>query len=275
LHILRIKTLLSGFILAFLPLAGFLVFGCGPKPKLTPENRTPQNVLRCAQKDQIEFETLACLLDLKLKGEEAKFSGTVEFFYKHPDTFFFYPRTFFGVNMFKVRGEADSLTIYFPKQNEFYRGSFADFEKAGWWNWDISLDILLDLILGKGELTEENARFAESTKNLFLYKFEDDNWIKEYWIDSRRCRLTKSVWRQKKGKEFYQIEYKSFTTFWIFLVDATHKQVEIPKVIEIKSRAKDSARIRFLERKFNLPIPPKKIELEIPGNAIRVDFETS
>jgi len=260
------KTLVSGFILAFLTLAGFLTFGCAPKPKLLPEDRTPQNVLRCAQKNQIEFETFACLMDLKLKGEEGKFSGTIEFFYKHPDILSFYPRTFFGMGEFKARGEDDSLTIYFPKQNEFYRGSFSDFEKTGLWSWQISLNMLLEIILGGSELIEENVRYAGATKDLFLYEFEDENWIKEYWIDSRSCRLTKSRWKQKRNGESYQIEYKNFTT---------QNHLEIPRVINIKSRTKESARIKFIERKFNPPLPEKKFELKIPPDAVRVDFETS
>ncbi len=266
LNMLRFKAFVSGFGLAFLTLAGFLIIDCAPKPKLLPESRTPENVLRCAQKNQIEFETFACLMDLKLKGKGANFSGTVEFFYKHPDTFSFCPRTFFGTGTFKVRGEDDSLTIYFPKQNEFYRGSFSDFEKTELWNWKLPLDILLDLIVGRDELTEEDARYAGNKKDLFLYKFEDDNWIKEYWIDSRRCRLAKSQWRQKRGEEFYQIEYRSF---------AAHEQVEVPKVINIKSRTKDSARIKFLERKFNPFLPEKKFQLQVPHDAVRVDFEAS
>ena len=261
----RSKTFVSGFILAFLALAGFLTFGCAPKPKLSPDDRTPENVLRCAQKNQIEFETFACLMNLKLKGKEAKFSGTVEFFYKHPDTFSLYSRTFFGMGGFKAKGEDDSLTIYFPKQNEFYRGSFSEFEKTGLWGWEISLDVLLDMILGKGGLIEEDARYVGNTEELFLYKVEEGNWVKEYWIDSRRCRLIKSQWVQKSDGASYQIEYKNFTK---------HDQKEIPKVINIKSQTKDSARIKFLERKFDFPIPEKKFELRIPPDAVRVDFET-
>ena len=262
---LQFKTLVSGFILAFLALAGFLIMSCGPKPKLLPQNRTPENVLRCAQENQIEFETFACLMNLKLKGKEAKFSGTVEFFYKHPNTFSLYPRTFFGMGMFKVIGIDDSLTIYFPKQNEFYSGSFSDFQKTGLWSWEISLDVLLDMILGRGGLSEENMRYVGNTEGLFLYKFEDENWIKECWIDPRRCRLTKSRWRPKREREIYQIEYKNFTRY---------DHVEIPKVISIKSRTKDSARIKFIERKLNPPLPPKKFELKIPPDAVRVTFES-
>lgn len=262
---LRFKTFLFGFIIACLALAGFFTFGCAPKPKLPPENRTPENVLRCAQKNQIEFETFACLMDLKLKGKEAKYSGTIEFFYKHPGTFSFYPRTFFGIGMFKARGEDGSLTIYFPKQNEFYHGSFPDFEKTGLWSWNISFNMLLEMILGRDGLIEENVRYAGKSKDLFLYKIEDENWIKEYWIDSRRCRLIKSRWGQKGGGESYQIEYKNFTT---------QNHSEIPKVINIESRAKDSARIKFKERKFNPPLPLKKFELKIPPDARQVTFET-
>ena len=260
----QLKTIFFKFIFAFLALAGFLTFGCAPKPKLLPENRIPQKVLRCALENQIEFKTFACLMNLKLKGEEAKFSGTMEFFYKHPHTFSFHPRTFFGMGMFKAKGENDSLTIYFPKQNEFYRGSFSDFEKTGFWNWKISLNMLLEMILGRCGLTEENARYAGNTEDLFLYEFEDETWIKKYWIDSKRCRLIRSRWKEKREGESYQIEYKKFTT---------QNHMEIPEVVNIKSRTKDTARIKFLERKFNPPLPPKRFELEIPPDARHVTFE--
>ncbi len=248
-----------------LGLTSFLISSCAPKPKLLPENRTPQNVLRCALENKIEFETLACLMDLKLKGEEAKFGGTVEFFYKKPNTFSLYPRTFFGMGRFVVRGEDDSLTIYFPKQNEFYRGSFSDFQKTELWSWKISLEMLLDEILGGGGLTEENARYVGNRKDLFLYKCEDEYWIKEFWIDSRRCRLTKSRWVKKTDGESCQIEYRNFTT---------QHGMDVPKVINIESTKRESARIKFMERKFDLPLPPKKFELEIPSDARQVTFET-
>ena len=239
--------------------------GCGPKPKILPQNRTPENVLRCTLDHKIEFETLACLLDLKLKGKEAKFSGTVEFFYKAQGSFAFYPRSFFGMEVFKATGKNDSLTIYFSKENQFYSGSFSDLEKTKLWSWKIPLKMLLDMILGRDSLTEQNVRYSSSTENLYLYKSEDESWIKEYWIDALRCRLMKSQFMQKSGGEAYQIEYGNYTR---------HGQMETPKVIKIKSQTQESAQIRFQERRLNLPIPEKKFKLQIPPDAKRVDFET-
>lgn len=257
------KTLLrSGLLL--LGLAGFLISGCGPKPKLLPEDRTPEKVLRCALGNQLQFDTFACLMNLKLKGEDAGSSGTIEFFYKHPDTFSFYPRTLFGMGAFRARGGGDSLTIYFPKRNEFYAGSFSDFERSGLWNWGISLNMLLDLILARRGLVEDAAEFVGTAEGLFLYEFEGEDWVKQYSIDSRSCRVTQSRWQQKSGGGFYQIEYKNFTR---------RDHAEIPKVIKIRSKAEDSAQIKFLERKFNPPVPPKKFELQVPADANQVVFE--
>jgi hypothetical protein len=244
-------------------LAGFLIIGCGPKPKILPEDRTAENVLRCARENQTEFETFACLMKLKLRGEGAKFSGTIEFFYRHPGTFSFYPRTFFGIGSFKAGGKDDSLTIYFPKQNEYYTGSFSDFEKTGLWSWTISLNMILDSILGKGGLEKEDLEFARSTKDLFSYEVEEGDWIREYWVESRRCRLVASRWEHKTSGESYRIEYKNFTT---------HDHTDIPRVISIESSTEDSARIKFLERKFDSRLPLKKFELQIPPDARRVSF---
>jgi hypothetical protein len=58
--------------------------------------------------------------------------------------------------------------------------------------------------------------------------------------------------------------------------------VGLANVIEIKSTAKganhtvhtkESAKIKFIERKFNLLIPEKKFQLEIPPDAKRITFE--
>ncbi|MGB2805660.1 MAG: DUF4292 domain-containing protein [Candidatus Zixiibacteriota bacterium] len=256
---------LTTSVAAVLGLVAILILGCAPKPKLLPEDRTPRKVLEYALENQAGFETLACLLNLKLRGEEGKFSGTVEFFYRHPDTFSLYPRTFLGIGGFKAMGEGDSLTIYFPRRNEYYRGSFSDFEKSGLWSWEISLNMLFDLIVGKSRLTAENAEYAGKAKDLFLYKTEEEGWIREYWVDSKRCRLARSRWAKEPGGEFYQIEYRNFTT---------HGNVEVPRDIRIETWTNDSARLKFMERKFDSPIPSDRFQIKIPADAQRVVFET-
>ena len=264
-NLLRINNLDLRSIFVLFGLAGFLMTDCAPKPKLLPEDRTPQNVLRCALGNRVEFDTFACLMKLKLKGEDAKFAGTIEFFYKHAGTFSFHPRTLFGMGMFKAGGTGDSLTIYFPKQNEFYAGSFSDFEKTSLWDWEIPLEILLELILGKGGWSDQPPRYAGRRVDLFSYASEDDAWKKTFLVDSRTCRLIQSWWSAKTGGEYLQIEYKNFKTRY---------QVDTPYMITIRSRTGDYAQIKFLERKFNSSIPPERFELQIPPDARRVVFES-
>ena len=273
----RIKTFVSEPTFVIICLAALLVLGCAPKPKIHPEDRTPRNVLECALENQAGFETLACLLNLKLKGEEGKFSGTVEFFYTPPDTFSLYPRTFLGIGGFKAMGEGDSLTIYFPGRNEYYRGSFSDFEESGLWSWGISLDMLLDLIVEANGLRVENADYAGTAEDLFSYRSEDREWMREYWIDSRSCRLVRSLWTQKEGGERYHIEYKDFATYFITesLSEAEfrNRDIGIPREIRIESDANDSARLKFKERRFNISIPVNRFEIDIPADAQRVVFQ--
>jgi outer membrane lipoprotein-sorting protein len=247
-----------------LVLTAFLTFDCAPKPKILPEERTLENVLKCAARNQVKFETFACLVNLKLKGEKAKFSSTVEFFYKSPDLFSFYPQSFWGANIFKAKGDDDSLTLYFPSENEFYEGDFSEFEKSELWSLKIDLKTLLKLITGDNGLGKKDVLYTGQDKNNFIYKFEDERWIKQYWIDFKKCRLTRSLWTDKKQGEVYQIENKNF---------ATYQDVQLPKIIEIKSGAQESAKIKFIERKFNLPIPGKKFQIQIPSNAKRISFE--
>jgi hypothetical protein len=266
----------SAPVTAVIVVAALVILGCAPKPRILPEERTPQNVLRCALENRVGFETLACLLNLKLKGEEGKFSGTIEFFYRHPDTFSLYPRTFLGIGGFKAVGEADSLTIYFPGRNEYYRGSFSDFEESGLWSWGISLDMLLDLILARSGPAAENAEYAGTAEDLFSYRSEDEEWMREYWIDSRSCRLVRSLWTKKEGREWYSIEYKDFTTYIttesLSETELLNKKDEQPSEISIESKANESARMKFKERRFNVSIPASRFRIDIPADAERVVF---
>jgi outer membrane lipoprotein-sorting protein len=255
---------MSKFIFSLVTFTAFLILNCAPKPKILPEERTPQNVLKCAVRNQLKFETFACIMNLKLKGEKAKFSSTVEFFYKSPDLFSFYPRSFWGADIFKAKGEDDTLILYFPNANEFYKGGFSDFEKSELWGLKIDLKTLLRLIIGENSLSEKDVLYTGQDKNNFIYRFENERWIKQYWIDFKKCCLIKSLWTDKNRGEVYQIENKDFVTF---------QDVRLPKIIEIKSGAKESAKIKFIERKFNLPIPEKKFQIKIPPDAKRITFE--
>jgi hypothetical protein len=255
-----------GRALAFLALLALLLTSCAPKPKLLPEDATPEKVLRCTLDNQMEFETLACLVRMKIKGPEAKFSGTVEFLFRNPDTFVFYPQTLFGIGGFKAKGEKDSLTIYFPSRNEFFRGSFSDFDRASPLGWNLPLHLLLQMILSRSGFSNAKTRYTSREGDVFRYGLEDDAWQIGYWVDSRRCRLTKARWTERGGGSVFEAEYKDYKK---------KGPVEIPNLIFIRSRPDYSATLKFLERKFDKPLADALFDLRIPSDAVRVTFESS
>ena len=203
-------------------------------------------------------------MNLKLKGEKTKFSSTVEFFYRSPYLFSFYPRSFWGANAFRAKGQGDSLTLYFPNDNEFYAGGFSDFEKSAMWGLEIDLETLLKIITGQGGLKEEDMLYRGQDKKSFIYETEDERWVKQHWIDFKKCHLIRSTWTDKKWDEIYQIEYRNFARF---------EDVELARTIKVELNSNESAQIKFVERKFDFPIPEKKFQLKIPPDAKRVVFE--
>jgi hypothetical protein len=239
---------------------GLILVNCAPKPKIFPQDRTPENVLRCVSKNKIEFTSQACLLNLRLKGKESKFSGEVEIFYHEPDSFAFYPRSFLGADIFKAAGAGDTIIIYFPGENRYFSGKISDLEDSRLWSWNIPFKMLLDLILGKEGWIEPQAEFIDKTKNNFVYRCEDQDWSKEYHVDAERCRLVKTGLTQKPGGDSYQIEYKRYSKY-----DSN----EIPQVVKITSSTGENASIRYEERKLNLPIPAAKLKLTIPLDSKR------
>jgi hypothetical protein len=244
---------------------GLLITNCAPKPKILPQDRTPENVLRCVLKNRIEFTSQACLLNLQLKGKEAKFSGEVEIFYQTPDSFAFYPRSFLGADIFKAVGADDTLTIYFPEKNQYFSGRISDLGNTRLWSWNIPFQMLLNLILGKEVLMEPEVQFAGKTEKYFVYRYEDEDWTKEYHVDAERCRLVKTSLTQKSSGDYYQIEYKSYTKY---------DSYEVPGVVKIISSSRENALIKYMERKFNLSIPPTKLRLQIPADSKRVDLKS-
>jgi hypothetical protein len=254
-----------GRALAFLALLALLLTSCAPKPKLLPEDATPEKVLRCTLDNQMEFETLACLVKMKIKGPEAKFSGTVEFFFRDPDTFVFYPQTLFGIGGFRARGEKDSLTIYFPRRNEFFRGSLSDFDGASPLGWDLPLHLLLQMILGRSGFSNGKTKYTGREGDVFRYGSEDHAWEIGCWVDSRRCRLTKARWTRREDGSVFEAEYGGFKR---------KGPVEIPSVISIRSRPGYSATLKFLQRKFDKPLADAFFDLQMPSDAVRVTFES-
>ena len=101
---------------------------------------------------------------------------------------------------------------------------------------------------------------------------EDEGWIKEYRVDSRKCHLVSSRITPKEGGEFYQIEFGNFAGSSAS-GGISNSQMELPRVVRIKSPTKDYAQIRFLERKIDFNVPQNKFDLRIPPEAKRVNFE--
>jgi len=200
-----------------------------------------------------------------LKGKEAKFSGGVEIFYQAPDSFAFYPRSFLGTDIFKAVGADDTLAIYFPRENQYFSGRISDLENTQLWSWNIPFQMLLNLILGKEGLMEPNVQFVSKTEKYFVYRYEDENWIKEYHVDDGKCRLVKTNLTQKSSGDSYQIEYKSYTKYDLN---------EVPRLVKIISSGQENASIKYEERKFNVSIPATKLRLQIPANSKRVNLKS-
>jgi hypothetical protein len=264
-HIPDLRPRSLPLVLPVLIGVGLLISNCAPKSKLLPQDRTPENVLRCALKNRIDFTSQACLLDLQLKGKEAKFSGEVEIFYQAPDSFAFSPRTFLGADIFKAVGADDTLTIYFPRENQYFSGKISDLENTRLWSWSIPFLTLLELILGKEGGMEPEAEFVGKTDKNFVYRYEDENWVKEYQVNAERCRLVETSLTPRSDGESYRIEYKSYSGY---------DNYEIPKIMKVVSSSGENVLIKYEERKFDLSIPAAKLRLQIPADSKKVDLKS-
>jgi len=73
----------------------------------------------------------------------------LELFYKRPDRIIFHPRSSWGSGFFKAQLSQDSITMYFPQAQEYYKDELEVFLKKLNWGWEMKLQELLAVIVNK------------------------------------------------------------------------------------------------------------------------------
>ena len=238
------------------------LLSCFPSRKLAPPKEiTPEFVLEKASEYEKNLLTFAGRLNIQFKNKN-KFSTNMEIFYKKPDYFALYFESYFGMNIFKMVLKNDSLVYYIPKENKYYYDSYRNFVKRKEWIWESDLAELLDLIICRNGLANESLVFSSSEKKNFVFRFEDGDWQKDFWIDGNKSLLKKAQWKRKEKNEIFLINYKRYKKF---------EGVLYPKEIEVKSSSsKQILRLKFKEVKVNINLPETKFDLTIPENAQRI-----
>jgi len=111
-----------------------------------------------------EVESFAALLSLKGATHKGKIKLNLELFFREPRQVVFSPRTSWGSGFFKAKMEKDSVTIYFPKDEKYYKDKVETFQEKLNWGWEIKLQELMDIIINKNL---DSASGAEITYKKF------------------------------------------------------------------------------------------------------------
>lgn len=112
-----------------------------------------------------EVKSFAAILNLKGDTNKGKLKLNLELFYESPDLLVFYPRSSWGGAYFKAKVQHDSILIYFPQDEKFYKNNLNNFQKDLNWGWEIKFEELLDVIVDK------KINFLERAK-VFYKKFK-------------------------------------------------------------------------------------------------------
>lgn len=115
-----------------------------------------------------EVESFAALLSLKGHTNKGKIKLNLELFFREPNHLVFSPRTSWGSGFFKAKIQADTVTIYFPKGQKYYKDEVNKFQEQLNWGWQIKLQELMDIIVSKRIDTLEGAE-------VFYKKFRKNN----------------------------------------------------------------------------------------------------
>jgi outer membrane lipoprotein-sorting protein len=253
---------MSKFRLFIFVFVGLMFLACFPSRKLAPPKEiTPEFVLEKASGYERNLLTFAGRVNVQFKNKQ-KFSTDLEIFYKAPDTFALYFESYFGINIFAMVLRNDSVLYCIPRESKYYYDSYQNFLKSKEWSWEVNLVELLDFIIFKNGLPNENIVFSGSDKRDFVFRLENEDGQKDFWLEQKKFLLKKVEWKRKDNDETFFIDYQRYKTFG---------DVLYPKEIEVKSSlAKRILRLKFKEVKVNTVLPEKKFDLKIPENARRI-----
>mgnify|MGYP001597360271 CR=1 FL=1 len=107
-----------------------------------------------------EIETFAAILNLKGDTNKGKIKLNLELFYKKNGSLIFYPHTSWGSGFFKAKLQEDTLTIYFPEDQKYYRDDIENFQEKTNWGWEIKLKELMEMIVEKNLESSERAEIS-------------------------------------------------------------------------------------------------------------------
>ncbi len=96
-----------------------------------------------------DVKSFAAILSLKGDTNKGKVKLNLELFFRESQQVVFSPRTSWGSGFFKAKIQKDSVTIYFPKDQKFYKDEVDIFQEKLNWGWEIKLQELMDIIVMK------------------------------------------------------------------------------------------------------------------------------
>jgi len=96
-----------------------------------------------------EVKSFAAILSLKGDTNKGKIKLNLELFFREPRQVVFSPRTSWGSGFFKAKIQEDTVTIYFPKDQKYYKDEVEMFQEKLNWGWELKLQELMDIIVNK------------------------------------------------------------------------------------------------------------------------------
>lgn len=96
-----------------------------------------------------EVKSFAAILNLNGDTHKGKVKLNLELFYESPDRLIFYPRSSWGSGYFKAKVSSDTILIYFPQDEKYYKNNLNNFQKDLNWGWEIGFTKLMKIIVDK------------------------------------------------------------------------------------------------------------------------------
>jgi len=118
----------------------FLVLNCS-----TGKNIKIQNI----SVKPPEVKSFAAILSLKGDTDKGKVKLNLELYFREPRQVVFSSRTSWGSGFFKAKIQKDTVTIYFPQDQKYYKDEVNKFQEKLNWGWEIKLQELMDIIVNK------------------------------------------------------------------------------------------------------------------------------
>ncbi|MBD3234298.1 MAG: DUF4292 domain-containing protein [candidate division Zixibacteria bacterium] len=236
---------------------------CGPKPEYQPPSPigSPKDILNRLRTQEDSIASVAQTFNIDLTTPQIGTNSLNGTLYHSKDEYFLLLEGTLGKDAIKALITHDRLLAYNPIDEQYIEEAPSSIIH----DWEISLKDLLNIIIGKFGLVENNVEYAGMIEGFYFYEFKYNRYICKLTVRPETKNITGIRLHSLDEDDNLNIDIR-FANFEPWLDSYRPRSIDI----FVRER-KVNLSVQIESEKVNIDLPPDLFILEIPEEAMRTE----